>query len=94
MCYNELSSKYGAPIADRVESEKMYSNIGVRQATESEIVIFKKVDSLLTDELASLVFDEDLSDLLKNKIKNQDLKRSIKALGLTIEEVCIWYFMT
>lgn len=72
----------------------MYNNIGVRQATESEIVTFKKVDSLLTEELVNLVFDEDLKDLLKNRIKNQDLKRSIKALGLTIEEVCTWYFMT
>lgn len=72
----------------------MYNNIGIRQATESEIVTFEKVDSLLTEELVNLVFDEDLSDLLKNKIKNQDLKRSIKALGLTIDEVCTWYFMT
>ena len=71
----------------------MYSSIGIREATEKEVEVFERVDGLLTDDLVDLVFEEDLSDLLKNRIKNQDLKHSIKSLGLTVEEVCIWYFM-
>ena len=71
----------------------MYAQYGVRQATADEVKVFNKVDDRLTDELVDLVFDEELVDLLHNRIKNDELMKAIKSLGLTVEEVCLWYFM-
>ena len=72
----------------------MYAQYGVRQATKTEAEVFKKVDAVITDELAERVFDEDVRDLLKGIIRDADLVRELAELGLDMQEVCIWYFMT
>ena len=71
----------------------MYKNIGIRVATNTEKKIFDKVDRALTDDLVDLVFEEDLTDLLEDRIANKDLTKAIEDLGLTVKEVCTWYFM-
>ena len=70
----------------------MYANY-VRTATAKEVKIFEKVDNALTDELVELIQEEDLDDLLKYSIKNPEVVKAIEALGLTVKEVCIWYFI-
>ena len=72
----------------------MYAQYGVRQATKTEVEVFERVDAVITDELAERVFDEDVSDLLKGIIRDKDLVRELAKLGLDMQEVCTWYFMT
>jgi hypothetical protein len=83
-----------AKTKEKRKRKMMYAQYGVRQATKTETEVFKKVDAVITDELAERVFDEDVRDLLKGIIRDADLVRELAELGLDMQEVCIWYFMT
>ena len=75
----------------------MYNNY-IREATEEEMVIYNKVENAFGDdeieEFFNAVADEEISDLLKNKIRNANTVATIKAKGLTVAEVCTWYFIS
>ena len=74
----------------------MYNNY-IREATEEEMAIHNKVENAFDDEAIeeffNMVCEEEISDLLKNKIRNEETKAILKAKGLTIKEVCTWYFI-
>ena len=61
-------------------------------ATENEVKIFNKVNSLLTDDLVEKINNIDPFDMLDNKIP-RDIKKQIKALGLTVNDINVWYFI-
>lgn len=74
----------------------MYAN-EIREATAEEMAIYNKVEGALNDEewdtLFDLVADEPMDNLLDNKIENAEALAIIEAKGLTVAEVCAWYFI-
>ena len=75
----------------------MMYNDYVREITEEEMAIYNKVEEAFEDEEIEEFFnsiaEEEIEDLLKNKIRNTNTKATIKTKGLTISEVCTWYFI-
>ena len=74
----------------------MYNNY-VREATEEEMAIYNKVENAFGDdkieEFFDLICEEELDDLLKNRVRGEEAKAIMKAKGLTAKEVCTWYFI-
>ena len=70
----------------------MYNNL-IREANDEEIAIYHKVEDLMTDMIFDLIQDEDLGDLLEGRIVNPEILEWIATVGLTVEEVCTWYFI-
>ena len=74
----------------------MYNNY-VREATEEEMAIYNKVENAFGDdeieEFFDLISEEELGDLLKNKVRGEEAKAIMKTKGLTAKEVCTWYFI-
>ena len=71
-------------------------NTYVREPHAKEMKAFVKVENAIANnwnEFTNLVFEEEVTNLLNNRIANPDLLAFIEKYGLTIEEVCIWYFM-
>lgn len=75
----------------------MYENY-VREATEEEMAVYEKVENAFDDEAMEdffdLIADEDMDDLLDNKIVSPVALAIINEKGLTVEEVCTWYFIS
>jgi uncharacterized protein YjgD (DUF1641 family) len=70
----------------------------VRNATAKEIATYEKVEKAfenadLFDEVFDLLDEEEMTDLLANRVKGEDLKAILKACDLTEEEFCVWYFV-
>ena len=74
----------------------MYAN-EIREATVEEMEIYNKVEGALNDEewetFFNLVADESMDNLLDNKIENAEVLAIIEEKGLTVAEVCAWYFI-
>lgn len=69
----------------------------VRTATAEEIAIYEKVERAfenadLFDEVFDLLDEEEMADLLANRVKGESLKAILKACDLTEKEFCVWYF--
>jgi NAD(P)-dependent dehydrogenase (short-subunit alcohol dehydrogenase family) len=47
----------------------------------------------LTDEMYDLITEEDLDDILENRIVNPEILEWIETAGLTVEDICTWYFI-
>ena len=75
----------------------MMYNDYVRETTDEEMAIYNKVEEAFDDEeieeFFNSVAEEEIEDLLKNRIRNANTKAIIKAKGLTVSEVCTWYFI-
>ena len=68
----------------------------VREPDAREMKAFVKVENAVEnewDEFFNLVCEEDDANLLNNRITNPVLLAFIERCGLTVEEVCTWYFM-
>lgn len=70
----------------------MYNNF-IREANGEEIATYNKVEDLMTDEMFDLIQEEDLDDLLKNRIVNPEILEWVETVGLTVEDICTWYFI-
>ena len=74
----------------------MYNDY-VRETTDEEMAIYNKVEEAFDDEeieeFFNSVAEEEIEDLLKNRIRNANTNAIIKAKGLTVSEVCTWYFI-
>jgi hypothetical protein len=70
----------------------MYNNF-IRKANAEEIAIYNKVEDLMTDEMYDLITEEDLDDILENRIVNPEILEWIETAGLTVEDICTWYFI-
>ncbi len=70
----------------------MYNNF-IRKANAEEIAIYNKVEDLMTDEIYDLITEEDLDDILENRIVNPEILEWIETAGLTVEDICTWYFI-
>jgi succinate dehydrogenase flavin-adding protein (antitoxin of CptAB toxin-antitoxin module) len=72
--------------------------LGIRYATEEENAIYDKVEAAyerLTEAEGDALFDLlcEEEELFRNKIKSKMLKAMIRSMGLTVKEVCTWYYM-
>ena len=70
----------------------MYNDF-IRKANGEEIAIYNKIEDVMTDEMFDLIQDEDLDDILENRIVNPEILEWIETMGLTVEDVCTWYFI-
>ena len=75
----------------------MYADY-VREATAEEMAIYTKVETAFDGEAIEdffgIIADEDITDLLKDAITSTKALAIIAEKGLTVEEVCIWYFIS
>ena len=75
----------------------MEEYFGVRYATEEEVATFKKIEALLTDDDFEIAIDI-IGDFAcaygqeRRKAYNKAY-RLAKKLGVTVEELEIWYFI-
>lgn len=72
--------------------------LGIRYATEKENAIYDKVEAAyerLTEAEGDALFDLlcEEEELFRNKIESKMLKAMIRSMGLTVKEVCTWYYM-
>jgi succinate dehydrogenase flavin-adding protein (antitoxin of CptAB toxin-antitoxin module) len=72
--------------------------LGIRYATKEENAIYDKVEAAyerLTEAEGDALFDLlcEEEELFRNKIKSKMLKAMIRSMGLTVKEVCTWYYM-
>jgi hypothetical protein len=70
----------------------MYNDF-IREANGEETAIYDKVEDVMTDEIFDLIQEEDLGDLLENRIVNPEILEWLATVGLTVEDICTWYFM-
>ena len=68
-------------------------------ATPEEVIMYKKVEKAFEndeetyDHMISLNSQEDLGDLLKNRVKGEELKKILRSHKITMKEFCTWYFI-
>lgn len=79
-------------------NEAMKEYLGITPATEEEIAIYHEVEEAFSleeeyEKFLDLMYEEDLGDLLKNKVKSPELKALLRKNHLTMKKACTWYFI-
>lgn len=77
----------------------MLEYYGVCPATPEEIAMYKKVERAFDNDeeayerMLDLNLQEDLGDLLKNRVRGEELKKILRSHKITMKEFCTWYFI-
>lgn len=69
----------------------------VRNATKKEIANFQKVEMLLTEQEINTIInalddDQTFTDLIHNKVNNEQINAILKAHGISAKQLSDWYF--
>ena len=82
-------------------NKAMKEYLGIVPATDEEMIVYYEVENAFDTEnddseyqkFVDLMYEEDLDDLLKNRVKNPELKALLRKNHLTMKKACIWYFI-
>jgi predicted methyltransferase MtxX (methanogen marker protein 4) len=82
-------------------NEAMKEYLGIVPANDEEVAMYHEVEEAFDleedeedyEKFVDLMHKEELDDLLKNKVKNPELKALLRKKHLTMEKACTWYFI-